>query len=316
MMSGEEAAHRWVQTFINQCTTGTHAELRLLCEGGHLKVTMCADLGRITAKTDCWGVPKGGPSRMRRRERRAAERAAVAATVKVDAEKDAAEKVGPKKAVAENAIPENVVASEEVVAKKETAEEVDAEQSAAKAEKATAEKVTAANAKKEASEKKAAEKEAAEKEAVEGVFNRVAELAETVASTSRLGSQQSSCWTCDGSLTPDHHCTPVTSPQSIAVGSILPPLPLCHYCCHRGSGEHPVHYYPQCLCMERKCDCQCYCTQEQLNHRKKLFPNFYRDVVHVDPKDWLKAKATAEARVDEQNGHRPCGSDNCVTPFS
>ena len=28
------------------------------------------------------------------------------------------------------------------------------------------------------------------------------------------------------------------------------PLPLCHYCCHRGSGNHPVHYFVQCMCDE------------------------------------------------------------------
>ena len=129
------------------------------------------------------------------------------------------------------------------------------------------------------------------------------------------------CWNCDDEMLPDHQCEggssvfPVTS-EGAVVGSKLPPLPLCHYCCHRGSGEHPVHYYPQCLCLDKKCSCQCYCTNEQLDHRKKLFPNFYRDMVHVDSKDWLKAKAAAEARVEKHYGHRPCDSDNCVTPFS
>ena len=111
-MSGEEAAHHWVQTFFNQCKTGAHAELRLFCEGGHLKVTMCADLGRLLANTgtfsDCGGVPRPSPSRVRRRERRAAERAvaeeeaaAKAAAEKADAEKAAAEQAAAEKAAAE-----------------------------------------------------------------------------------------------------------------------------------------------------------------------------------------------------------------------
>ena len=118
-MSWEEAAHQWLQTFAQQCKTGTHAELRLICEGGHLKVTVCADLGQLTAKTGhfsgCWGEPKepkDGPSRVRRRERRAAMRAAAenAAAENAAAEKVAAEKVAAEKAAAEKAAAEKAAA--------------------------------------------------------------------------------------------------------------------------------------------------------------------------------------------------------------
>ena len=93
----EESAHHWVQTFVNQCKTGTHAELRLFCEGGHLKVTTCADLGRLTAKTgnlsDFWGASEGNPSRARRRERRAAEKT-VAEKAAVDVSSSPSRPVG------------------------------------------------------------------------------------------------------------------------------------------------------------------------------------------------------------------------------
>ena len=46
----------------------------------------------------------------------------------------------------------------------------------------------------------------------------------------------------------------------------LPPLPLCHYCCHRGSGKDPVHYFMQCVCDDWPCTCWCYCTEAQLEH--------------------------------------------------
>ena len=127
--------------------------------------------------------------------------------------------------------------------------------------------------------------------------------------------------TCDAGKNADHqyvapHIPPSTAkPHVVAQKHSPAPLPLCHYCCHRGSGEHPVHYYPQCLCMDRKCTCQCYCTEDQLNHRKKLFPEGYCDMKYAEPKDRVKARSVAEARAG-QYGHRPCESDNCVTPFS
>ena len=44
---------------------------------------------------------------------------------------------------------------------------------------------------------------------------------------------------------------------------------------------NPVHYN---LCSEKTCNCQCYCTEEQLLHRKQFFPDgFSGPMVPVDP---------------------------------
>ena len=306
-MSWEEAAHNWVQTFVNQCKTGTHAELRLFCEGEHLKVTVCADLGRLTAKTanwsDCWGVPKCGPSRVRRRERRAAERAAVGAAENVAAKTVAAEKADAKKASTVEVVAEKV-ASEEVVAKKgeekAVAEEVVVEHDAAEAEKASAakdaaEKVSADEdaAEKEVVVKVAAEKEAAKKEAAE-------------ASTSCCGSGKQTA-------------PPSTTPEEGAVNQVEetpPPLPLCLYCCHRGSGKNPVHYYLQCVCGDRACTCWCYCTEAQIEHKKLVYPGGFGcpgyPVKTVKPMDRPKAKALAEARTFKLS-NRACENPSCLS---
>ena len=83
-MFGENGAQQWVKTFIDQCRTGKLAELHFHCERGHLKVTMCADLGPVLHKnvnmSGCGEVDSGSPSRVRRRVRRAAERAAAVNT--------------------------------------------------------------------------------------------------------------------------------------------------------------------------------------------------------------------------------------------
>ena len=227
----EEAAHHWVQTFVNQCKTGTHAELRLFCEGGHLKVTMCADLGQLVANTgtssNCWGVPRPSPSRVRRRERRAAERAVAEeeAAAKAAAEKVDAEKADDEKAAAEKA------AAEQAAAEKAAAEKAAAEKAAA--EKAAAEKAAAEKA---AAEKAAAEKAAAEKATAERAAEKAA--AEK-ASTSCCGSEQQkppmSCWSCDEMFAtddqgyiPEHNCVqtpPVHSPKSVRPGP-KPPMVL------------------------------------------------------------------------------------------
>ena len=186
-------------------------------------MNLCADLGLWRPTTgelgprvwDYGGLHKQSPSRLRRREKRAAERKQSAAAEKCAAEKAAAEKCAAEKAAAKICA----------------------------AEKAAAEKCAT---------EKAAEKYAATASA-------------DVASTSCLGSQHqptpwNTCWTCEGDLRPDHKCDgpsghisdatcmylPELSPLSASVspvGKVLTPLPLCHYCCHRGSGKAPVHYY-------------------------------------------------------------------------
>ena len=91
------------------------------------------------------------------------------------------------------------------------------------------------------------------------------------------------CWNCDGDMTHDHQCG-LLAPVSLEPESEEHNLPLCHYCCHLGSGDNPVHYYQQCLCSEKTCNCRCYCTEEQLLHRKQFFPDgFSGPMVPVDP---------------------------------
>ena len=95
------------------------------------------------------------------------------------------------------------------------------------------------------------------------------------------------------------------------------PLPLCHYCCHKGSGLHQVHYYLQCLCSDKVCSCQCYCTEMQLEHKKVFFPSGF-SVKCVEPKDRPKARTVAEARANRLDfkglpmANRPCEDENCV----
>ena len=80
-----DGALQLFSTFVDQWKTGAKAEVNFFCEGGNLKVKWCADLGPWRASADdmmpkVWGVGslhKAGPSRMRRRQRRAASRYAA-----------------------------------------------------------------------------------------------------------------------------------------------------------------------------------------------------------------------------------------------
>ena len=255
-------------------------------------MTMCADLGPILHKNVNWSGCRGGesvsPSRVRRRERRVAERAAAenaaaekataeCAAVKAAAEKCAAEKAAAKKCAAEKA------AAEKCAAAKAAAEKCAAEKAAAKkcaAEKASTEKCAA--------EKAAAEKYAFEKAAAE---NCTAENAEG-ASTSRIPSLSSR--SADEELV----------------------LPLCHYCCHKGSGMNPVHYESMCICDDRDCSCACYCTEAQLEHRKLHFPGVWSEMFYkrraVMLLDRPTAMAVAETRIVKWNGNRPCRQPSCL----
>lgn len=95
------------------------------------------------------------------------------------------------------------------------------------------------------------------------------------------------------------------------------PLPLCHYCCHLGSGANPVHYSLQCLCPGKVCTCQYSCLVEQLEHRKSFSPEVFRgaSMLPVSPMDQLRAKALAEKRIG-QWPIWPCTSEHCVKPVS
>ena len=126
------------------------------------------------------------------------------------------------------------------------------------------------------------------------------------------------CLNCGGDMTPEHQClvpTLVSPELASVIEEHPPPLPLCHYCCHRGSGNNPVHYYLQCICSDKVCSCHCYCNEQQLLHRKLFFPGgFSASMKPVGPEDRLKAKAVAEARTVRLKGHRPCGNQNCAFP--
>ena len=107
----------------------------------------------------------------------------------------------------------------------------------------------------------------------------------------------------------------ITAPSSRSVGKELV-LPLCHYCCHKGSGMNPVHYEFMCICDDRDCSCGCYCTEAQLEHRKLHFPGVWSDRYYerraVMLLDRPKAMAVAEARIVKWNGNRPCWQPSCL----
>ena len=48
---------------------------------------------------------------------------------------------------------------------------------------------------------------------------------------------KSSCLNCEAEMAPDHQCEET---DRVAVPAYLGSLPLCHYCCHLGSGDHPT----------------------------------------------------------------------------
>ena len=315
-------AKKLYETLLDQWKSGKNAELKLICENGRLKVTLYADLGPWaqpeglrTPSFGNEGLHKVSPGRLRRRERRAAERAA--------AEQAAAKYAATLKAAAEEA---DAAAAEEVCSSK-----IDAGKAAAKKvdvkKAAAAEKVDVENdAKKAAAEECSAEKAAAVKADVVVIVETAAvkevdevELAttENAASTSCLGrgksaKVQTSCLNCDVVMTPDHQCN--STPE--VVEEQQPPLPLCHYCCHRGSGKYPVHYFLQCVCDDWPCTCWCYCTDAQLEHKQLVFPAGFGlpgyKMKTVNAEDRPKASALAEARTGKA---RPCDNPSCMEDF-
>ena len=228
-------AEQFFRTFVDQWKYGGNVELKFLCERGYLKVSMCAEIGPWKAPAgemcpNVWvrGLHKASPSRLRRRERRAAEREQVAAAEKVAKKADA--KADAEIAEAGRAIAETI-ASEVLV-------EVTA------AEKAAVERATAENAAVIAPAKTksdTANAAAGKTPAGNDAVNCDAEVATTSCKENRL-----QCLNCDGDMTAEHQCRVPNqvSPELASVsGEHPPPLPLCHYCCHRGSGNNSVHYY-------------------------------------------------------------------------
>ena len=190
---------KWLQALVvNQWKTGKDAELRLYCENGHLKVNVCADLGLQTPSWRAepvgayWGSPwgasgRGSPSRLRRRQRRAATRTAeVFAATTEDADQAAQERNSEKDAAEKAAAGKS---AEKAAAEKAAAERAAAEIAASK--EVVSEEIDTA-------EMKAAEK------TVAGVLE-----ADHVASTSCIGIQLpdvKSCWNCEGEMSNSHQC--------------------------------------------------------------------------------------------------------------
>ena len=102
-------------------------------------------------------------------------------------------------------------------------------------------------------------------------------------------------------------------PSVTPVSKELAPLPLCHYCCHRGTADHPVHYFQQCMCDDSDCTCLCYCTGTQLEHKHRVFPSAFWGKTSIDPGKVPEAKAIADERTERLRGYSPfCSSDSCV----
>ena len=158
----------------------------------------------------------------------------------------------------------------------------------------------------------APERAAARTAAAKAGAEKATDMSDAVASTSCIASR---CLNREGQMSADHQCeVPPSNPPTVTHEQLPSPLPLCHYCCHLGSGENPVHYYLQCLCSDNPCSCQCYCSKEQLIHRKLFYPVDFSDGKPIDPCDRPQALAIAEARCERNYGHRPCESENCVKP--
>ena len=216
-MSEVEGKLKWLQAVVlDQWKSGYAAELRLCCENGHLRVSLDADFGPPTSSWRTASVSassvtsgRGSPSRVRRRQKRAAARSAannadVTATGKTAEDKTVAEKTASEKTAAENSAADRI-AAEKTAVERTAAEWTAAEKSAAEkaatekeaTEKAVAEKEVAEE--KEATVKEAAEREAAEKEAA----------SDHVASTSNAGRQflhEESCRNCNGEMSKGHQC--------------------------------------------------------------------------------------------------------------
>ena len=119
-----------------------------------------------------------------------------------------------------------------------------------------------------------------------------------------------SCLNCEAEMAPYHQCEDT---GNVAVPAYLGSLPLCHYCCHLGSGDFPVHYFMQCMCDDKDCSCKCYCSGAQLKHKHHVFPARFLNVEPMDPSEVPKAKVIADERTERTRGYYPnCDSPSCV----
>ena len=129
--------------------------------------------------------------------------------------------------------------------------------------------------------------------------------------------EKSSCLNCDAEMTPHHQCDAFDSDincnweneskTEVEVQQV--PLPLCHYCCHRGSDEHPVHFYTVCICSDDKCTCRCYCDEDQFLLKKQIFPSGLgsKRAVGLEGRALARATALASPWVDS----KPCERTDC-----
>ena len=116
------------------------------------------------------------------------------------------------------------------------------------------------------------------------------------------------CLNCDAEMMPDHQCEVGGSTSGEELQQ-LAPLPLCHYCCHRGSDGHPVHFYLQCICSDNECTCFCYCDDEQYQLKKLIFPSGLGNKRAETPETRAHARATALA--SQWVSDTPCLREDC-----
>ena len=117
---------------------------------------------------------------------------------------------------------------------------------------------------------------------------------------------------CSAAMSPTHQ-------NELPPEMTVDPLPLCHYCCHRGSGNHPVHYFVQCMCDESSLMTvlALVCAIAQVLNLSKskhwVFLSTFWGKTFVDPAIVPKANSIAEERTEKPRGYRPfCTSESCV----
>ena len=117
------------------------------------------------------------------------------------------------------------------------------------------------------------------------------------------------CVNCEGMMSPAHQCASASEEKEQPA-----PLPLCLYCCHLGSGDHPVHYEQRCLCSERKCICQCYCTETQVEVKRLHFtqPTWNAGWKPLTTEERAQAHTFASAQDLKFYRGQPCTNKHCL----
>ena len=118
------------------------------------------------------------------------------------------------------------------------------------------------------------------------------------------------CSNCDARMTPHHQCEALDTDTTVTENEAeVQHLPLCHYCCHRGSDEHPVHFFVVCICSDDECTCFCYCDEEQFLLKQQLFPSGLgsKRAVGLEGRAQARATALASPWIDS----KPCEAADC-----